>query len=123
MKERKIEEIAHYYTYYRKRKETHEFMEKLKAHGVKVFETKLFSETHEEIYYYDDLQGKYHIVVVRDGTPYTEFIMHADITADELASELENYLLPSELRRIVNAMLKIPKLELLATEMLLMGMV
>lgn len=121
MEEKKFEDIYYFSTYHGKRKEAQKFIEKLKVYGVKVFETKLDSVIHEEFYYYKDLYGNHHIIVIYNNIPEIELIIHENITADELANGLKNALLSSDRTSVVNAILKIPELELIASEIILRG--
>ena len=116
---RKVEQIIYYLDYF-KGKRAQNFAEKLKTRGVKVFEDKISDDILDEYYYYKDLHGKHHFIIIHDNFPDIEIIIDADITTNEFK---QLNIPPTKLKNITNIMLKIPELQILATEIILTGVV
>jgi len=81
----------------------------------------------EQFYYYKN-EHNHHILILRNGNPYAELIIHENTSLDELVKEVEEFnawssvtdVVSKDIKNITHAMLKIPELEEYAAALMLL---
>jgi hypothetical protein len=121
---KKVERIIYFFNIIPNGEEqASKFTTKINTIAVKVFEHRIDHDLLNEYYYYKDIFTNHHFVLITGNFyPYEEIIIHEDITPDELVDECNKlHVSTTHLKDIINAMLKIPELQHIAAEIMLMG--